>query len=108
VLDFFCRNKNWLGALKWPQKDQKYSFYQRLKDINVKVEQSFFNFVFIKTTTLCIPWRDSISRPIAPISSVAGGDVTTRPRRQGSNTVVTFKLATSTYDLYLHWRRKMP
>jgi hypothetical protein len=24
-----------------------------------------------------IPWRDSISRPIAPISGAAGGDVTT-------------------------------
>jgi hypothetical protein len=26
-----------------------------------------------------IPWRDSISRPIAPISTVAGGDDTTPP-----------------------------
>jgi hypothetical protein len=31
------------------------------------------------------PWRDSISRPVAPASSVAGGDNTTCPRRQGSN-----------------------
>jgi hypothetical protein len=30
-----------------------------------------------------IPCRDSISRPITPVSSVAGGDNTTRPRRQG-------------------------
>jgi hypothetical protein len=29
-----------------------------------------------------IPRRDSISRPIAPVSSVAGGEDTTRPRRQ--------------------------
>jgi hypothetical protein len=29
-----------------------------------------------------IPWQDSISRPIAPVSSAAGGDNTTRPRRQ--------------------------
>jgi hypothetical protein len=29
-----------------------------------------------------MPWRDSISRRIAPVSSVAGGDDTTRPRRQ--------------------------
>jgi hypothetical protein len=29
------------------------------------------------------PWRVSISRPIAPISSVAGGDLTTRTLRQG-------------------------
>jgi hypothetical protein len=33
-----------------------------------------------------LPWRDSISRPIAPISSVACGDDTTRPRRQGIET----------------------
>jgi hypothetical protein len=30
-----------------------------------------------------IPWRDSISRYIAPVSSVAGGDNTTRPRLRG-------------------------
>jgi hypothetical protein len=35
------------------------------------------------TTNLHISRRDSISRPIAPVSSVAGGDGTTRPRRQG-------------------------
>jgi hypothetical protein len=29
------------------------------------------------------PRRDSISRSIAPVSSVANGDYTTRPRRQG-------------------------
>jgi hypothetical protein len=29
-----------------------------------------------------LPWRDSISRLIAPVSSVAGGDDTTRPRRR--------------------------
>jgi hypothetical protein len=28
-------------------------------------------------------WRDSISRPIASVSSVAGGEDTTRPLRQG-------------------------
>jgi hypothetical protein len=33
-----------------------------------------------------IPWRDSISRPIATVSSVAGVDETTRPRRQGFHT----------------------
>jgi hypothetical protein len=32
-----------------------------------------------------IPRRDSISRPIAPASSVAGGDDAIRPRRQGKN-----------------------
>jgi hypothetical protein len=31
-----------------------------------------------------IPWPDSISRPIAPISLVAGGDVTTRLCRQAN------------------------
>jgi hypothetical protein len=30
-----------------------------------------------------IYWRDSISRPIIPVSSVAGRDDTTRQRRQG-------------------------
>jgi hypothetical protein len=29
-----------------------------------------------------IPWRESILRPIDPVSSVAGGDDATRPRRQ--------------------------
>jgi hypothetical protein len=29
-----------------------------------------------------MPWRDSISRLIAPVSSLAGGDGSTRPRRQ--------------------------
>jgi hypothetical protein len=29
---------------------------------------------FLKATTL-YPWRDSISQPIAPVSSIAGGDV---------------------------------
>jgi hypothetical protein len=38
--------------------------------------------------TLCISWRDSISWPIAPVSSVAGGDDTTRPSRQGRWTFV--------------------
>jgi hypothetical protein len=38
---------------------------------------------FFKTTTLGIPWRDLISRPIALVSSVAGGDDTTRPHRKG-------------------------
>jgi hypothetical protein len=32
-----------------------------------------------------MPRRDSISRPIAPISSVAGRDDTTRPRRKGGH-----------------------
>jgi hypothetical protein len=36
-----------------------------------------------------IPWRESISRPISPISLVAGGDDTTRPRRQGSSPAIT-------------------
>jgi hypothetical protein len=31
-----------------------------------------------------MPWHDSIPRPISTISSVAGGDITTRSRRQGS------------------------
>jgi hypothetical protein len=40
----------------------------------------------IKATTLPVTWRDSISRPIAPVSSVADGDYTTRPRRLGQST----------------------
>jgi hypothetical protein len=35
-----------------------------------------------------IPWRDSISRPIAPVSSVAGRDDTTRLCRQGGYAVI--------------------
>jgi hypothetical protein len=31
------------------------------------------------------PWGDSISRPVAPISSEAGREDTTRPRRQGKS-----------------------
>jgi hypothetical protein len=38
----------------------------------------FFFFLFTKNL---LPWRDSISRPIAPVSLAAGGDVSTRPRR---------------------------
>jgi hypothetical protein len=30
-----------------------------------------------------IPWWDSISRPMAPVSSVVGGDDTPSPLRQG-------------------------
>jgi hypothetical protein len=42
-------------------------------------------FLSIKATTLHIPWRDSISRLIAPVSSEKGGDNTIRPRRQEHN-----------------------
>jgi hypothetical protein len=38
----------------------------------------------ISTTLWCISWRDSISRPIASVSSVA--DDTTRPRRRRAKT----------------------
>jgi hypothetical protein len=31
------------------------------------------------------PWRDLMSRPIAPVSLVAGGDYTTSPRLQGNS-----------------------
>jgi hypothetical protein len=34
-----------------------------------------------------MPWRDSISRPIAPVSSVAGGADTTAPRREGTKAI---------------------
>jgi hypothetical protein len=32
-----------------------------------------------------IPWRDSTSRPIVRVTSVAGGDDTTRPRHKGKS-----------------------
>jgi hypothetical protein len=35
-----------------------------------------------------IPWRDSISRNIAPAFSVAGGDDTARPRRHPGHKLV--------------------
>jgi hypothetical protein len=38
---------------------------------------------FFKGATLYILRQESISRPIAPVSQVAGGDDTDRPRRQG-------------------------
>jgi hypothetical protein len=34
----------------------------------------------LKATYHPVPWRDSISRPIAPVSTVAGGDDITRRR----------------------------
>jgi hypothetical protein len=40
-----------------------------------------FETLFFKATSLFLPLWDSISRPIAPISSVGSGDDTTRPRR---------------------------
>jgi hypothetical protein len=48
----------------------------------------FDPYLMNKGGELCIylqtlPWRDSISRPIAPVSSKTGGDDTTRPRSQG-------------------------
>jgi hypothetical protein len=34
------------------------------------------------------PWLNSISRPIAPVSSVAGGDITTRPDHAARATIL--------------------
>jgi hypothetical protein len=48
---------------------------EKLAALNVKLELDFF--VWKKLP----PRRDSISRPIGPVSSVAGGDDTTRPHR---------------------------
>jgi hypothetical protein len=39
--------------------------------------------VFFNKSYHPMPWRNSISGPVAPISPVAGGDNTTRPRRHG-------------------------
>jgi hypothetical protein len=44
-------------------------------------EQNYL--LILKATTLPILWRDLISQPIAPVSLVAGGVDTTRPRHQG-------------------------
>jgi hypothetical protein len=37
-----------------------------------------------------IPWRDSISRHIVPVSSAAGGDDTSRPRRHPGHSIHTY------------------
>jgi hypothetical protein len=44
-----------------------------------------YDYFLFKRYSHPIPWRDSISRPIAPVSSVAGGDDTTWPRRLQGN-----------------------
>jgi hypothetical protein len=46
--------------------------------------------ISLKKSYLPIPWRDSISRPIAPVSSVECGDDTTRPRRHGNDRIWNF------------------
>jgi hypothetical protein len=51
-------------------------------------KQFFFLFLIKKLPSYRrVPWRVSISRPIASISSVAGGDVTTKPRRRAPETL---------------------
>jgi hypothetical protein len=69
----YCR-----GTFKTKQfrETEEVSFSTAIVDLH----QNFF-----KVTTLCVPSRDSISRPTAPASSVADRDDTTRPRRQGMN-----------------------
>jgi hypothetical protein len=57
------------------------------------------------TTCHPIPWRDSISRPIAPVYSVAGGDDTTRPRRQGLQAVFTWLEISSIFYLSLSFAK---
>jgi hypothetical protein len=50
------------------------------------VEEPSHSVFFFKNSTLrlpLLPWRDSISQSIAPVSSAVGGDDTNRPRRQG-------------------------
>jgi hypothetical protein len=56
---------------------ERHHFIERIVYIILKVLNVFF---IIYHPTL---WRDSISRPIDPVSSVAVGDDTTIPRRQG-------------------------
>jgi hypothetical protein len=43
----------------------------------------FFPFWYAAPRKIWLPWRDSISRPIAPISFMAVGDDTSRSCRQG-------------------------
>jgi hypothetical protein len=56
-----------------------------------------------------IPWRDSISRPITTVSMVAGGDDTTRQRRQGGKKVLCIHSREFYFQsillAYLHKRR---
>jgi hypothetical protein len=47
-----------------------------------------------------LPWRDSISRPIAPVTFVAGGDDITRPRRQGKH---RYTLCTWVWNFICSW-----
>jgi hypothetical protein len=68
-----------MSALSFSRTDK--AFQEKISEI--------YDFIFKKYHP--IPWRDSISRPIAPISSVAGGDVTTRPIRQGERFVLVHK-----------------
>jgi hypothetical protein len=51
-------------------------------------------------------WRDSISRPLAPVSSVEGGDDTTRPRRQ-ANTYIGSNICDQTDILFIPLKRHM-
>jgi hypothetical protein len=53
-----------------------------------------------------IPSRDSISRqlqPIAPISSMAGGDVAMRPRSQASNIFIKYLCCCWNWSITLIW-----
>jgi hypothetical protein len=59
------------------------------------VFHSFFNTFILNYHP--IPRRDSISRPIAPVSSVAGGDDTRRLRRPGQSIQLLW-LPISTFD----------
>jgi hypothetical protein len=51
-------------------------------------------FVFSLKSTILNYYRDSSSRPIASVSSVAVGDDTTRPRRQGLHIVCKVHILT--------------
>jgi hypothetical protein len=65
-------------------------FLQAVKLETQVSSRYFFLLKYIKGYHL-IYRRDSISRPIAPVSSVVGGDDTTRPRRQGLVQGIYFK-----------------
>jgi hypothetical protein len=60
---------------------QANNFENNVLRTSVELDMKCENQVFFKTQNP-IPWRESISRPVALISSATGGDITTRPRRR--------------------------
>jgi hypothetical protein len=104
-VEFFCMSKfplveqsaveqNWLRPFKSSATYIKISQKLISRQCATSLQPTHFCFTYSKAVLLIdffctfwsyhsIPWRDSISRPIAPISSAPGEDDSTRPRRQG-------------------------